>query len=141
MITDIGIMKMEDGKTLTETEIQEFLNSLLSSNSDLLDEKFFSFPIEGKHAALTMALRKFHCSVTFTKVDGSIRTMPCTLRYESLPLISPPQTLSEGIRKPEKKQRPFNPNVISVWCLDKQEWRSFKVMNVISVKRLDESVE
>lgn len=123
----------------TETTTEEFLSSLLSSDSDLIDEKFFTLSVEDRYRGLVTALKLHLCSVTFTKVDGSIRTMPCTLRYENLPLISQP--VSEGMQKSEKKQRAFNPNVISVWCLDKQEWRSFKVMNVISVKRLDDSVE
>lgn len=123
----------------TQTTTEQFLSSLLSSNADLIDEEFFNLSVEDRHRGLTTALRMNLCAVTFTKVDGSIRTMPCTLKYERLPSI--PQTLSEGNKQSEKKHKQFNPNVLSVWCLDKQEWRSFKVMNVISVKRIDESVE
>ena len=65
-------------------------------------------------------------SVTFTKVDGTERTMPCTLREG----IIPAKPVDIGSKSNEK--RLANMNVLSVWCLDKQEWRSFRINNVIS---------
>ena len=65
--------------------------------------------------------------VEFTKVDGSVRTMPCTLH----PDLLPPAVVTEGKKKKEPK-----PEVMSVFCTDKQEWRSFRVDNVISVRAL-----
>lgn len=127
---------MNELKTTTE----EFLSSLMTSESDLINSKFFELNAEDRHKGLKTVLKLYHCAITFTKVDGSLRTMPCTLRYDSLPTIALPQTSTEGVEQ-AKKQKPVNLNVLSVWCLDKQEWRSFKVMNVISVKRLDETVE
>lgn len=66
-------------------------------------------------------------SITFTKVDGEERTMACTLRPDALPLL----TLNET-----NKTRPNKSETLSVWCLDKNQWRSFRVMNVTSVKKL-----
>ena len=63
--------------------------------------------------------------VTFTKVNGEVRTMPCTLQAGLLPKIE----VVEGKQKKEPK-----PEVMSVFCTDKQEWRSFRVDNVISVR-------
>ena len=65
--------------------------------------------------------------VEFTKLDGSIRTMPCTLHPDLLPQV----VVTEGKKKKEPK-----PEVMSVFCTDKQEWRSFRVDNVISVRAL-----
>lgn len=65
--------------------------------------------------------------VEFTKVDGSVRTMPCTLHPDLLPQV----VVTEGKKKKEPK-----PEVMSVFCTDKQEWRSFRVDNVISVRAL-----
>lgn len=65
--------------------------------------------------------------VTFTKVDGSVRVMPCTL----MPTLLPALVVVENA--PSKKVRVENPELISVWCTDKQEWRSFKVMNVTQI--------
>jgi len=66
------------------------------------------------------------CEVTFTKVNGELRTMPCTLKSELLPIIDT-QNIQEG------KTRKTNINNLSVWCTDKNEWRSFKIANVQEV--------
>ena len=73
-------------------------------------------------------LLKQDCEITFTKVDGSVRVMPCTLRTAALP----PKAVNE-----HHQTRAYKPETLSVWCLDKSEWRAFKVMNVTSVKLLD----
>ena len=75
-------------------------------------------------------LYKHDCEVTFTKVDGSVRIMPCTLREEAMPQ-----------RDVEKfhQTRVVNENVISAFCLDKNEWRSFRVANVTDIKVLNGS--
>ena len=59
--------------------------------------------------------------ITFTKVNGEVRTMPCTLDSTLLP----PQPLKEF-----HETRVYKPETLSVWCLDKMEWRSFRVANV-----------
>jgi hypothetical protein len=70
------------------------------------------------------------CVVEFTKVNGEIRAMPCTLKAELIP-PAPVKVLAEGKVPKEKKA---NPDIMSVWCLDKKEWRSFRIANVISAK-------
>ena len=65
--------------------------------------------------------------VEFTKVDGTLRSMPCTLHPDLLPKVE----VTEGKKKKEPK-----PEVMSVFCTDKKEWRSFRVDNVISVKAI-----
>jgi hypothetical protein len=76
---------------------------------------------------LSELLHTGECVVEFTKVNGELRTMPCTLKAE----LIPPVLVVEGKTPKEKKP---NPDVMSVWCLDKKEWRSFRVANVISAK-------
>ena len=71
-------------------------------------------------------LRESICEVTFTKVNGDVRTMPCTLDSTLLP----PQPLKEF-----HETRLYKPEVLSVWCLDKMEWRSFRVANVTKIVR------
>jgi hypothetical protein len=68
--------------------------------------------------------------VEFTKVNGEVRTMPCTLKTELIP-PTPVKVLAEGKVPKVKKE---NPDAMSVWCLDKKEWRSFRIANVISAK-------
>ena len=65
--------------------------------------------------------------VTFTKLNGELRTMPCTLDTTLLP----PLSLNES-----HKTRPYKPETLSVWCVDKSEWRSFRVANVIGIVQL-----
>ncbi len=73
------------------------------------------------------------CDVTFTKVNGEIRTMPCTLDPRQLPPAPVHMTNTDNpIDFPKVKKQ--NPETLSVWCLDKNEWRSFRVMNVTEVK-------
>jgi hypothetical protein len=71
-------------------------------------------------------------TVVFTKVDGTEREMNCTLLSEYLPeqpVTDKQQLLTEGLTKAE------NPNTLSVWDLDNNGWRSFRVDSVKSVIR------
>lgn len=81
--------------------------------------------LEQRTETINDLLHKHHCEVTFTKVDGTQRTMPCTLREGSFPIVE------------SKSTKAKNPNVYSVWCTDKSEWRSFKIMNVIQISIID----
>lgn len=67
------------------------------------------------------------CEVTFTKINGEIRTMPCTLDNGLLP----PEPLRE-----HHSTRLYKPETLSVWCVDKAEWRSFRVANVKRIVKL-----
>jgi len=60
--------------------------------------------------------------VTFLKKNGERRVMRCTLREDLLP----PKPVDYV-----PKERTPNPNVVAVWDLDKNEWRSFQVDSVI----------
>ena len=60
-------------------------------------------------------------------MDGSLRTMPCTLRTEAMPLREANEFQTTRLYKPE---------TLSVFCLDKNEWRSFRVANVTEVRVL-----
>ena len=66
-------------------------------------------------------------NVTFIKVDGTERTMPCTLREDILPPAKQEDPLSL------KRVRAINDEVLVVYCTDKNEWRSFRVANVTNV--------
>jgi hypothetical protein len=82
---------------------------------------------------LTEMLRNNVCHVTFTKVDGSVRVMPCTLKESLLPPAPVHVTNTDNpVDFPRAKKA--NPNTISAWCLDKKEWRSFRVANVTNVE-------
>ena len=77
---------------------------------------------------LLEALKNHECTVTFTKVNGETRVMPCTLKEDVIP--KPPVDVASKITV----KRHENQNVVSVWCTDKKEWRSFRVDNVVDLQ-------
>ena len=87
--------------------------------------EFSNETLEQRRQVLNEQLTAGVAEVTFTKVDGEIRTMPCTLQPTLLPHVK----AVEGKKKKEPKLE-----VMSVFCTDKQQWRSFRVDNVISVR-------
>lgn len=72
-------------------------------------------------------LARHQCEVTFTKVDGSVRTMSCTLMSEALPARE---------LKEHHRTKVINYKTLSVWCLDQSEWRSFRTANVTHIRVL-----
>ena len=87
--------------------------------------EFSNETIEQRRQVLSEQLTAGIAEVTFTKVDGEVRTMPCTLQTALLPHVE----IVEGKKKKESKLE-----VMSVFCTDKQQWSSFRVDNVISVR-------
>lgn len=71
------------------------------------------------------ALQTNVCEVTFTKVNGEVRTMPCTLREDLMPAYER--------RTPVKEPSAKESATLSVWCTDKMAWRSFRVDSVTEV--------
>jgi hypothetical protein len=65
--------------------------------------------------------------VKFTKTDGTEREMRCTLISHYIP-----QTVSEETIKKSTKSE--NPDVLAVWDVDSDGWRSFKLDSILSVK-------
>ena len=63
--------------------------------------------------------------IQFTKVNGELRTMKCTLNASYLPQ----QT------DVEETASKSNQNTIAVWDLDKEAWRSFRVESVQSARQ------
>ena len=88
--------------------------------------KYLEFTTEfpANRETLTELLNHNVCVVKFTKVNGEIREMPCTLSADHLPA----RDLKESRirREPETS--------LSVWCTDQNAWRSFRLDNVISIR-------
>lgn len=73
---------------------------------------------------LVSLLKLNTCKIVFTKADGTTRDMVCTLKEGS---FTPPE-------KKTDKVRPANNDVVSVWDLENEGWRSFRVESVISAE-------
>lgn len=62
-------------------------------------------------------------TVTFTKTDGTEREMRCTQAHDLIPID----------KEPKGTTRALSDEVVRVFDLDKQEWRSFRWDSIISV--------
>lgn len=78
---------------------------------------------------ILQTLREGICEVTFIKVNGEARIMPCTLREDLLPTPEQKSVTFDVLR--ERKG-----DAISVWCTDAQAWRSFKLSKLTGIRRL-----
>lgn len=68
--------------------------------------------------------------VTFKKKDGTERVMRCTKDFKHIPEENHPKPVSEGTeRKPVS-----NPDLIGVWDLDNNGWRSFDYKSLLNVE-------
>ena len=94
---------------------------------------FTNEPADVRRTAIYDLLKEQVCIVTFTKVDGSRREMPCTLSEAIIP-PAPVHKTNTGNPVDFPKTKKVNPAVMSVFCTDKLEWRSFRLENVIEVK-------
>jgi hypothetical protein len=66
-------------------------------------------------------LRARECRVIFKKINGDERDMQCTLNIDFIPENKQPKTSKDYVD-----------DVIRVFDINKQEFRSFRVENVIS---------
>jgi len=74
-------------------------------------------------------LRQAVVTVVFTKGDGTVREMKCTLSEQFLPA----QEISESKRK-------SSPDACPVWDMEKQAWRSFRWDSISKISLLDQEV-
>ena len=84
--------------------------------------------LEEKRKDLSDLLHNHICEVTFTKINGEQRVMPCTLKEGVAPVI---------VRKEGTESKKQSIDTMSVYCMDKKEWRSFRVANVTQVKVIE----
>ena len=66
------------------------------------------------------------CMVQFTKVDGTKRSMKCTLAGELIP--APTE------EKKTDRVKKENPDVLAVWDLEKAGWRSFRFDAILEIE-------
>jgi hypothetical protein len=65
-------------------------------------------------------LQKNILNVTFTKVDGTERVMNCTLRSD---IVTPYEKKTDRVKA-------ANSDIVTVWDIDKEAWRSFNYDSV-----------
>ena len=72
---------------------------------------------------LVKNLKKMNAEVTFTKLNGDVRVIQCTLQESVVP-----EKTTSGERKIA------NPDVLPVWDIEKSAWRSFRYDTITNVK-------
>jgi len=75
-------------------------------------------------------LRDGVLQVTFDKVNGEQRIMPCTLQTDYMP------DMSES-KVNQVDEFSVNKSVIRAFAIDKQSWRSFRVDNVKAIENIN----
>lgn len=77
-------------------------------------------------AELKENLTKCVGDIEFTKADGTNRKMLCTLMPEYLPAVISEEQVAHV-------PRAQNDDVLAVWDLDKQAWRSFRLDSISKI--------
>ena len=82
-------------------------------------------------------------AIAFRKENGYSRTMGKLMEKYNCKTVEEYRVIRKKHQKEgnigPKKEKKVNPDIMSVWCLDKKEWRSFRIANVISAKAKDEN--
>lgn len=71
--------------------------------------------------------------IEFKKLNGETRNMKCTLREGIIPKASKSDTLSQT------KVRKVSPEVLVVWDVNKNDWRSMRWDNIVEVTNEQQS--
>jgi hypothetical protein len=71
-------------------------------------------------------------SVTFEKADGTNRVMQCTKMISKIPQEFHPKT--EKTIKLDESGNPIESNIITVWDVESNGWRSFNYNKIIDIK-------
>lgn len=66
-------------------------------------------------------------SVCFTKTNGEVRNMRCTLQPDMVTI-----NIDDFTRK-SKNPKAKNADIVAVWDLDRNAWRSFRIDSIKSV--------
>jgi len=70
--------------------------------------------------------------ITFFKMDGTSREMLCTLDFSIIP-----EDMQPSMRPDDRPAsvRAVNPDVINVYDVENDGWRSFRFENLINIER------
>ena len=116
------VMEEEKAQTMTNTETVGTESSVSETVASLKG-------IPTKEQLMEM-LRKEVVEVTFLKLDGDERKMPCTL----MPSFLPPATKEDPMT--QKKVREISDKVVAVWAVESKGFRSFRYDRVTKVEVL-----
>ena len=77
---------------------------------------------------LVESLKQGEVVVTFKKKDGTERVMRCTKSFDNIPIEKHPKVNEETTKQPAA-----NADLIMVWDLEKEGWRSFDYKSLLKI--------
>jgi hypothetical protein len=116
---------------MAEEKMQMTTNTQKDGTKSSVSETIASLKGIPTREDLINLLKKEIVEVTFTKLNGDTRVMPCTLIEEMLPPASKEDPLTQ------KKIREVSDAVIPVWAIESKGFRSFRYDRVTSVKIIE----
>ena len=72
-------------------------------------------------------------TVQFTKADGTVRDMQCTLNPEQLPDLITAGPVDGIVAESAKPRKAPDPHSLRVFDVEKQEWRSFRFDRLLKI--------
>lgn len=87
---------------------------------------------EENKTKLINELKNSDVEIRFKKVNGDERIMYCTLREAIIPTPKKADPMSQ------KKVRKISPEVLAVWDINKNSWRSMRWENIIQAEAKNE---
>lgn len=115
-------------KVTNEEKVQTMQNTETAGTESLVSETVARLKGIPTREELVELLKNNIVEVTFTKLNGDERVMPCTL-YEGM---LPPAKKDDPIT--QKKVREISDKVVAVWATESKAFRSFRYDRVKSVK-------
>ena len=103
-------------------------NTETATNESLASDTVAALKGIPTRTELMETLRKEIVEVTFLKLDGDERKMPCTLITSFLPPAKKDDPLSQ------KKVREVSDKVCAVWAIEAKGFRSFRYDRVTNVR-------
>lgn len=82
---------------------------------------------------LLESLKQGEMVVTFKKKDGSERVMKCTKSFNIIPEDKQPKTETIVEAKLDENGNPIISDLITVWDIESNGWRSFDYKSLIKV--------
>ncbi len=82
-------------------------------------------------AEIFEAITKDICTVSFTKVNGDIRHMDCSLNIDHMSK----EAILKLLESSDKPKKATNDKVLAVWDVKAVGWRSFRIDSVFEVKK------
>ena len=112
---------------MEKEKVQTMQNTQKDGTESLVSETVASLKGIPTKEELYDLLKKEVVEITFTKLNGDERVMPCTLIESFLPAAKKDDPLTQ------KKVREISDKVVAVWALESKGFRSFRYDRVKSV--------